>query len=100
MKHVIGFHSCNLGHGGEDMRAVYSSPLQTVAMVDLPLSCLLVYVKLHEIGNKIRLKWGDYSLLDAKLIFYFFANSAELRIYRSKILFYFHNNKLLVTILM
>lgn len=55
MEHVIGFHSCNLGHGGEDMGAVYSSPLQTVAMVDLPLSCLLVYVKLHEIGNKIRL---------------------------------------------
>jgi len=55
MENVIGLHSCNLRHGGEDMRGVYSSPLQTVAMVDLPLSCLLVYVKLRGIGNKIRL---------------------------------------------
>lgn len=47
MKHVVGFNSSDLGDCGEDVSTVDRCSLQTVAMIDLPLTRLLVNVELH-----------------------------------------------------
>lgn len=46
VQHVVSLYSSDLGYSCKDMGTVDSSSLQTVAMVDLPLTSLLVYVEL------------------------------------------------------
>lgn len=48
VKHVIGLHRRDLRDGGENVRAVHGGSLQTVAVVDLPLPCLSVYIELSK----------------------------------------------------
>lgn len=48
MQHVIGLHGSDLRYSGERVSTVDSCAFQTVAVVDLPLPSLLVYVELRE----------------------------------------------------
>ena len=46
LQQVLRLLSRYLGNGAEDVCAVCGRPLQTVAVVDLPVSRLLVHIKL------------------------------------------------------
>lgn len=48
LEEVLCLDGCDLRHGGEDVGAVGGRPLQTVAVVDLPVARFFVHVELGE----------------------------------------------------
>ena len=46
LKQMLRLLSCYLGNGTEDVCAVCGCPLQTVAVVDLSVTCLCVHIEL------------------------------------------------------
>ena len=47
LQQILCLLSCYLGNGAEDVCAVCGRPLQTVAVVDLSVACLLVHIELQ-----------------------------------------------------
>lgn len=52
LQHVLGFDGCDFRHCGEHVRTVHGSPLHAVAVINLPLSRLFVYVELLKTNTR------------------------------------------------
>lgn len=50
---MLGFVSCDMRDGGEDIAAVSSSTLNAVSVVDATLACLVVDIKVPEVVVKV-----------------------------------------------
>lgn len=49
---MLSLDGRDLRHSGENMSAACCSPLQTVTMIDLSITCLLIYIKLQREREK------------------------------------------------
>lgn len=65
VQHVVGLHRRDLGDGGENMRAVHCGSLQAVAVVDLPLACLSVYIELTHTHKQNEVTFACVSALSS-----------------------------------
>lgn len=48
LEEMFCLNGCDLGHSGEDVGTVGCSPLQTVSVVNLPVTCFFIHIELDE----------------------------------------------------
>ena len=61
LQQTLRLLSCYFGNGAEDVCAVCGRPLQTVAVVDLSVACLLVHIELQtgHMTHEYHYKWDS-----------------------------------------